>query len=259
MASLVVVVTGASRGIGKQIALDLAKGGHRLVLAARTVEPQSGRTGSLAETAAAAKELGGTAVTVAADLSAPDDAERVIQAAVTAFGGLDAVVNNAAATGSGGSTLTEMSWSDWTCQFDTNVHGTFAMMRAAVPHLVARGGGTIVNISSRAGDLTDDVEESRLFSPAYAASKAAVNRLTNAVAADLRDQSVAVVALDPGSVRTERVAALKNLTPQHQARLVEMTVPAAAVVHLVTSGTAMEWTGRLVRAKELVDRLGLPS
>lgn len=258
MASLVVVVTGASRGIGKRIALDLAAGDHRLVLAARTLDPQKGRTGSLSDTVAEIEARGGAAIAVAADLSVPDDAERVVKTAVAEFGGLDAVVNNAAATGSGGRNLTEISWTDWTRQFDTNVHGTFAMMRAAVPHLVARGGGTIVNISSRAGDLTDNVDDSRLFSPAYAASKAAVNRLTNAVAADLRDRSVAVVALDPGSVRTERVAALKNLTPEHQARLVEMTVPAAAVVHLVTSGAAMEWSGQLVRAKDLVDQLGLP-
>jgi len=257
MSPLVVIVTGASRGIGRQIALDLARQGHHLVLAARTMDPSDRRPGSLAETVHDAEDLGGRAVAVQADLSRPEDAERLVERAVAEFGGLDAVVNNAAATESGGRTLEEMSWEDWTRQFDTNVHGTFAMMRAAAPHLVARGGGVIVNLSSRAGDMSSDLEGSRLFSPAYAASKAAINRLTNAVAADLRDKGVAVVAVDPGSVRTERVARLKNISPEHAARLVEMTVPSAAVRHLVSGGDALRWTGQVVRAKEFVDGLGL--
>ncbi|MBF6207930.1 hypothetical protein IU483_28175 [Streptomyces gardneri] len=62
-----------------------------------------------------------------------------------------------------------------------------------------------------------------------------MNRLSNVLAGELRDQHVAVVALDPGSVRPERVAALKNLSTEHKARLVEMSVPSAAVVHLLTS------------------------
>lgn len=256
MSPLVVIVTGASRGIGRKIALDLGKQGHQLVLAARTLNP-SGATGSLTETVRDVEAAGGSAIAIATDLSIPADADRLVDSAVQKFGGLDAVVNNAAATGSGGRTLAEMSWEDWQRQFDTNLHGTFAVMRAAAGHLVDRGGGTIVNISSRAGDLSDDLAAGRLFSPAYAASKAAVNRLTNVVAGELRDKRVAVVALDPGSVRTERVAALKNLSPEHRARLVEMDVPSAAVVHLVTSGRALDWTGKLLRAKDFVERLEL--
>ncbi|MEO3822710.1 SDR family oxidoreductase [Actinomadura sp. B10D3] len=257
MSALVVIVTGASRGIGRQIALDLARRGHRLVLAARTMEPSGDRPGSLSETVRDAEAAGAHAIGVQADLARAEDASRLVERAVEEFGGVDAVVNNAAATGSGGRTLEEMSWEDWARQFDTNVHGTFAMMRAATPHLVARRGGTIVNLSSRAGDLSDDLEGSRLFSPAYAASKAAINRLGNVVAAELRDKNVAVVALDPGSVRTERVAGLKDLSPEHQVRLVEMTVPSRAVVRLVTGGDSLRWTGQLVRAKEFVDRLDL--
>jgi len=252
-----IIITGASRGIGRQIALDLGRRGHRLALAARTIDPHDHRPGSLVETVREVEKLGGTAVAIAADLSRPEEAERLVATAADSLGGLDAVVNNAAATGSGGRTLTEMSFDDWRIQFDTNVHGVFAMMRAATPHLAARGGGTIVNITSRAGDLSDDLEGARLFSPAYAASKAAVNRLTNVTAAELRGNNIAVVAVDPGSVRTERVAALKYIDPEHEARLVPMTVPSAAVVHLVSSGTSLEWTGKVVRAKRFVEQLEL--
>ena len=94
----VVIITGASRGVGKQNALDFAKAGAKVVLAARTVAANSKLPGTIGETLAAVEALGGEALAVATDLAVEADLERLVEATVARFGGVDVLVNNAAMT-----------------------------------------------------------------------------------------------------------------------------------------------------------------
>src|SRR5258708_2209924 len=94
----VAVITGASRGVGKQAALDFARRGARVVLAARTVEPDSKLPGTIGETLGQIEALGGEALAVATDLAKEADLKHLVDAAVARFGGVDILVNNAAAT-----------------------------------------------------------------------------------------------------------------------------------------------------------------
>lgn len=96
----VVIITGASRGIGKEAAQAFARRGANLVLTARTVEPDSWLPGTLGETLARIEDMGASAITVQADLASEADLERIVDAAVERFGGVDVLVNNAAATAS---------------------------------------------------------------------------------------------------------------------------------------------------------------
>ena len=98
LAGKVALITGASRGVGKQAALDMARRGVRLVLAARTVEPDGKLPGTLGETLAAIEALGSQAIAVQTDLAKEADLENLVASAVERFGGVDILVNNAAAT-----------------------------------------------------------------------------------------------------------------------------------------------------------------
>ncbi|CDR17918.1 SDR family NAD(P)-dependent oxidoreductase [Streptomyces iranensis] len=257
MHTRVAIVTGASRGIGKRTALELAHRGYGIVASARALERDGRLPGSLAETRAEIEAAGARVVVARADMSRRDEASALVSTAVETFGRLDAVVNNAALTHGGNVPVTELEFEDWHAQFDTNLHGPLALIQAAVPHL-SRARGVIVNLSSGAGDLKPAVEGPLLYSVGYAASKAALNRLANALAGELMALGIAIVNVDPGSVSTERLERrLDTLSPEHRARLVSMEVPAVAIGHLVSCGTALEWTGRLLRAADFVRSQGL--
>lgn len=248
------IVTGASRGIGKRIALELARRGYDLVVSARSVERGGRLPGSLAETRAEIESTGARVIVVRADMTSQNDVRALVAEALAEFGRLDAVVNNAAFTHGGYVPVVDLSFDDWQAQFDTNLNGPLGLIQAAVPHLTAAGGGVIVNLSSSSGDLKPVTDGPPMYSLGYAASKAALNRLTNALAGELRTSGIAVVNVDPGSVRTERVERRMNrLAPEHRDRLVSMDVPAVAVGHLVTCGHPLTWTGQLLRAADFVE------
>jgi len=137
----VAIVTGASRGIGRQIALELARRGAKIVLAARTVEPHKRLPGTVGATVAAIEELGGEALALQVDVTRPEDLEGLVDAAVERFGRLDIVVNNAADTTALSAPVEEYPREAWLRQFDANVHAPFTMMGLAAPHLRRQGGG----------------------------------------------------------------------------------------------------------------------
>src|SRR5690606_3364210 len=217
LAGKVAIITGASRGVGKQAALDLARRGVKLVLAARTVEPDSVLPGTLGETLQQIEELGGEAVAVQTDLADEEDLRRLVEAAVDRFGGVDILVNNAAATT--GEMWTHgflgLSRKDWLYQFDVNTHAPFTLMQLCVPIMEARGGGRIINVTTGSGEVFRQVEEPTaieatgefsLIVPGYFASKRALDRLGNVIAPDLARRNVFVIGLHPGLVATELVA-----------------------------------------------------
>lgn len=185
----VAVVTGASRGIGRAIALALAGEGARVVLCARgSVE--------LEATVRQARESGGvgrtmSALGVAADVTTVEGVAAVTEAAVSAHGGIDIVVNNVG--GSGARDFAATDDVDLQMVLDRNLFPALRVSRAALPHLRARGGGVIVMIASIYGREAGG-------GPSYNAAKAAEISLAKAMARDLAREGIRVLSVAPGSV-----------------------------------------------------------
>ncbi len=247
-----VVITGASRGIGKQTAIALGALGANIVIAARTVEPRRSLAGTIAETAAEVEAAGGQALAVAVDLTSPDAPERLVAEAVARFGGIDVLINNAADT-SGGS-LTSWERSGWEQQITTNLLAPIALMAAVIPVMTERGGGIIVNMTSGAGDLTARSDQpvgseadrvGKQF--AYATSKAGLNRLGNIVAPELAAHGIAVVTVDPGLVLTELLAFMgtRGVVDTTDAR--PMDDPVRTILAVVTAADPLRFSGELLR------------
>jgi NAD(P)-dependent dehydrogenase (short-subunit alcohol dehydrogenase family) len=208
----VALVTGGSRGIGLAIARALLEGGaHVAITAASDASLRKG-----------ADELqtvsqGGAVLPLRADVRRYDEMERAIGAVVERFGGLDVLVNNA---GVGVfRQVADMTVEEWHQVIDTNLTGVFYCCHAALPHLRARGGGWIVNISSLAGaNAFPDAA-------AYCASKSGLNAFSEALMQEVRHDGVRVAYVMPGSVRTEFMGRTAGgddwkLAPEDVARVV---------------------------------------
>ncbi len=257
------IVTGASRGIGKQIAVELGRRGANVVVAARTVEAHRRLTGTIGETVAAVEEAGGQALAVRTDLKNLADIQALADAAVGRFGGIDVLVNNAADTSAGSNSILDLARDDWLRQFDINLHGSFSLIQAVLPAMQQAGAGVIVNMTSGAGDLSPvhppaEGGAQRLGERvSYAATKAALNRLGNVIAPELRDRGVAVIMVDPGFTRTELVDLMGERGLVSAADAIPMEVPMKTVVHVITCDNPMQYTGEILRAASFVKDKGL--
>jgi NAD(P)-dependent dehydrogenase (short-subunit alcohol dehydrogenase family) len=253
----VAIVTGASRGIGRQIALELARRGAKVVVAARTVEPKKRLPGTIGETLAAIEAAGGSAIAVQTNLTQPEDLERLISRTIEAFGRLDILVNNAADTQNESAPIESHTREGWLRQFDTNVHAPFFLMGLAVPHMRAQGGGVIVNITSGDGDLREldiTAPKSSVFKLGprlgYATTKAALNRLTNALAPELAPDRIAVACVDPGYTRTEFVDFLEEKGLVDAGAAHSMDLPVAKVMEIVCADDPLSYAGKILRTSE---------
>ncbi len=184
----VAVVTGANRGIGREIASRLADEGVVVAVAARV----------LADATEAAAAIGGDAFPVQLDVTDAASVHAAVAAIVTHAGALHIVVNNAGGHYDDGVPAREVSADDLRDAFEVNTIGPLEVIRAALPHLVASGHGRIVNVSSRSGTFA----ATWATAPAYGVSKAALDMLTVQLAKDLAGSSVLVNACCPGWVRT---------------------------------------------------------
>jgi 3-oxoacyl-[acyl-carrier protein] reductase len=180
----VAVVTGASRGIGRAIALALAGERARVVMCAR-------HAGDLDAAVAEAGQRGGAARGVIADVTTPQGVATLIDAATGAYGGIDIVVNNVG--GSGGRDFDATDEGDLQAVLDRNLFPALRVSRAALPHLRARGGGVIALVASIYGRESGG-------GPSYNVAKAAEISLAKAMARDLARDNVRVVSVAPGSV-----------------------------------------------------------
>jgi NAD(P)-dependent dehydrogenase (short-subunit alcohol dehydrogenase family) len=197
----VVVVTGASRGIGKGLALGLARLGAAVVCAARTVkEEPGGLPGTIHNTVDAIRAEGGRAVAVRCDIGDADDIQALIDATVAELGRLDVLVNNAMA--STRALFADATPQQWDESMRVNVRSLFVSAKAVVPVMAANGGGSIVNISSGAAghDVGPYMPPGYLV---YTVAKAALERFSTALAAEVAPLGIAVNALRPGAVKTE--------------------------------------------------------
>ena len=261
----VAVVTGASRGIGKQTCILLAQRGVQLVLAARTEEPRPGTPGTLGETADELRSLGADPLVVRADLASGEDVERVVSAALDHFGGVDILVNNAAYTV--GKTLfthvPELTREQWDKHFAVNVTAPLMLIQGFWNSMRERGGGVVVNITSGEANLrpVDPQRENETGlpqnGPAYGASKAAMNRMANVIAQEGLAHRIAVVTVEPGFVLTETMATTFTQTGVTDTDAIPPTVPASAIAYLCTCDDPMRYTGQIVSGPALVEELGL--
>jgi len=180
----VAVITGASRGIGKQLALDLAKAGYAVVVTARSTEDQPSKLpGTIDETAALVREAGGTALPVRLDVRDEEAVAQLAERVYAEFGRCDLLVNNAAIAVPG-PTL-EQPTRRWRLAVDVNLNGPFYLMYYFCPRMRAAGEGRVVNISSVASVTP---EFGRI---SYTVTKRALEALTEGMAHELRG-SVAV-------------------------------------------------------------------
>ncbi len=181
---MAILVTGASRGIGRAVAVELAA--HDVVVNYHEREDAAQTTVEAVEAA------GGSAVAVQADVSQSAEADRLVEQAVSTFGELEGVVNNAGITQP--NRLTDTTDETWEAVIETNLSGAFYVTRAAAPHLCTVA-GDVVFVSSVGGTL-GTVDAS------YAASKAGLHGLTRSLARELGPDGVQVNAVAPGPVET---------------------------------------------------------
>jgi NAD(P)-dependent dehydrogenase (short-subunit alcohol dehydrogenase family) len=262
LAGRVVLVTGGSKGIGLAVVKALLAEGARVAAVSRSETPEL-------------RELRGELVHVSADLMEPDAPVRAVERTVETFGGLDILVNNAGGPPPG-VTLPRfgflvLSDRDWQAMLDFNLLSAVRACRAALPHIVERGGGAIVNVSSGMALQPSAVNVD------YSAAKAALMMVTKALAEEFGPQGVRVNGVCPGptltawwteeggaadvlaqQTSTDRETVLSKLAPEmmqlHTGRLVDPQEIADAVLGLVsprsgsTSGTELVIDGGMVKA-----------
>ena len=191
----VAIVTGASRGIGEAIALAYARAGAKVVVASRKLD-------GLEAVAARIREEGGQALAVACHTGQREQVEALVDRAVSHFGKVDVLVNNAATNPFFGPMMLVEDGA-WDKTFEVNVKGYFTAIRAVVRHLQARKAeGAIVNVASVAGHVAMPLQG------VYAMTKAAVVSMTKTLAMELGSDGIRVNAIAPGLVDTKFAAAL---------------------------------------------------
>jgi 3-oxoacyl-[acyl-carrier protein] reductase len=205
MQTRVALVTGASRGIGRAIAVELARAGF--AVGVNFVH----RRDQAEETVAAITAGGGEAAALQADVADPQAVEAMFAALDRRFGRLDALVNNAG-IGTRIESLTAIDDATWRRTLAVNLDGAFYCIRAAVPRLRAAGGGRIVNISSGAA------KTGGMIGAHYAASKAGLLALTAKAARELAREGIAVTAVLPSVIETEMLDSLAG-SPEARERL----------------------------------------
>ncbi|MEW5795041.1 MAG: SDR family oxidoreductase [Candidatus Zixiibacteriota bacterium] len=188
LADKTVVITGASRGIGASIALAFAREKCRLVLCGRDRE----RLGKVAEAADLPRSR---VLTVTADISKPAGIKRIVASAVRKYGRIDVFINNAAI--GYWKAVSDTTQEEFDHTFNTNLRAVFLSFRELIPLMKKQGGGQIINISSMSA------KQAAPEHAAYAASKAALNILSESTAAEVRNDNIKICVLAPGSVATD--------------------------------------------------------
>jgi NAD(P)-dependent dehydrogenase (short-subunit alcohol dehydrogenase family) len=245
----VAIVTGASAGIGRAYALALAGEGATVIAVARRLgggEGDAQLTNSLAAVVKASENLPGRIYGHVCDMGLEADIVRMIDQTAVNFGRIDVLVNNAA-------TLTKFDAFDisgelWDRYMATNVRGPYVAIRQAAPHMKRQRSGSIINITALAGSITPKSNHPGML--AYAVSKAALNRLSYFMSAELKPFGVAVNSLSPGVVMSE--AALNDnpniaTTGTHKPATPEVLGPALLCLAQQTADTL---TGQILHTDE---------
>lgn len=200
LAGRVAIVTGASRGIGRGLALGLAHAGAAVVCAARSeTEAPARLPGTIHATADAIRADGGVALARRCDIGVEDDIVSLIDTTRSEFGRVDVLVNNAMAPTR--APFLDSTTAEWDESMRVNVRSLYLTCRAVVPPMADGGGGSIINISSGAADPNVTGLPAGFLT--YSVAKAALERFSTGLADEVRSLGVAVNALRPGAVKTE--------------------------------------------------------
>jgi 3-oxoacyl-[acyl-carrier protein] reductase len=231
----VALVTGGGRGIGRNVAVELAKAGMKVAVAARS-------TSEIGETA---KEVGGIAIQC--DVSDRDSVDQMVERTEKELGPIDLLVSNAGVSIEEGDAWT-LDPDEWWRVFEVNVFGVYLCCRAVIPAMLERGTGRIVNVASGAAYLPGS------SSTAYSASKAAVHRFSETLANQLQDRGLPVFSISPGLVKTRMTEDFGDDAPWTPPEL------APKLVRALASGRLDGLAGRYLHAEhddvdELANRI----
>ena len=191
----VALVTGASRGLGKAMALSLAEAGARVALVARDVE-------QLNAVADQARDLGAQAKVFRTDVSDESQVRQLERDVLAKFGPVDILINNAGIAMR--KFCVDLTLSDWMSVLNSNLTSAFLMSRSFIPHMKGRGYGRIINIASIMGHVSVPMRT------AYSSSKAGLLGFTRALAVELATDGITVVSISPGPFATEMTIPLQN-------------------------------------------------
>lgn len=233
----VALVTGGTRGIGKQIALELAENGYSISLNYRTMSE---------DVEALKKEIeekGVKCLLVNGDVSSFDACERMANETIAEFGKIDVLVNNAGITKDG--LLMRLKQEDFTKVIDINLVGTFNMTRNVIPHMIKKRAGRIINVASVVG-ITGNAGQTN-----YSASKAGIIGFTKSLAKEVASRNILVNAIAPGFIATDMTDVLSDSVKENigtQIPLNRMGTPreVAKVVKFLASEDSTYITGQVI-------------
>jgi citronellol/citronellal dehydrogenase len=250
----VAMVTGSSRGLGKAIAQRFAAEGAAVALTARTVEPDPKYQGSLRQTLEGIETAGGTATAIQADLSKAEDRERLFAEVVERLGAPDILVNNAAVTFL--RPLDEFPERRVRLMLEMNVLAPLHLTQLAISAMRERGRGWVLNITSAGGDLPDGPPFSEFDRTAgfgvYGTVKAALNRMTKSLAAELYDDGIAVNAAAPTNPVATPGAGLLDLA-KIDTEDIELITQTA---YILCTGDPKSLTGRIAHTQAFLREVG---
>ena len=247
LAGKVAIVTGSSRGIGKQIALAFAREGAAVAVVARTEKEAGKLPGTIHQTAEEIRALGGRALPIRTDITVDEDVERMAQRTLDGFGRIDILVNDAAANFN--STVADLTVKRWDVMMRVNLRGTFICTKAVLPTMMAQRNGNIICMTS--------IAAKRMAPPGevcYSITKAGIELFCWGLAQEVKEYNIAVNDLYPaGGVATDGFKAVFRNVDLSGSAVEKMKTPeeiAEAALWLATQ-SASTFTGRSVNDEEV--------
>lgn len=236
----VAIVTGASRGIGRAIALALAREGADVVIAARTEEEKGPLPGTIHKTANEIRALGRRALAIKTDVTKEEEVEEMVRRTLAEFGPIDILVNNAGINVPG--RVLDIPIKRWDLIMAVNLRAAFLCTKAVLPKMVEQRSGSIINLSSILG--TREI----VGGVAYGVTKAAIERFTYGLAEEVREYNIAVNALCPSYTDTEGIRVWAGDADRSGWQKPEMWGRYAV---FLAAQDAQSLTGRVLTAEEL--------
>jgi len=247
LAGKVAIVTGSSRGIGKQIALAFAREGAAVAVVARTEKEEGKLPGTIHQTAEEIRALGGRALPIRTDMTVDGDVERMAQRTLDELGRIDILVNDAAANFN--STVADLTIKRWDVMMRVNLRGTFICTKAVLPTMMAQRSGNIICMTS--------IAAKRMAPPGevcYSITKAGIELFCWGLAQEVKEYNIAVNDLYPaGGVATDGFKAVFRNVDLSGSAVEKMKTPeeiAEAALWLATQ-SASTFTGRSVNDEEV--------